>query len=171
MRLTPDDQYQGQAPILKVAGPYVHVAWVDYRYGFFFCGDVFYSKSDDSGKTWSQALPLSDSHRVYPVTPALEIDLPVADALELPQGAEARPCTSPELPLTLTVRDPDEQTLWQHHGCATEEQFDETLESLTDDDETSFRCWPQSYTDKCAQGSDYYCCIIGGGGWGCVVWF
>lgn len=74
VRLTPDDQYQGQAPILKVAGPYVHVAWVDYRYGFFFCGDVFYSKSDDSGKTWSQALPLSDSHRVYPVTPALEID-------------------------------------------------------------------------------------------------
>jgi len=101
--------------------------------------------------------------------PAVEIDLPVADELELPQGAEARPCTSPELPLTLTVRDPDEQTLWQHHGCATEEQFDETLESLPSDDETSFRVWPKAYYDRCAQGSDYYCCVVGGGGWTCII--
>lgn len=101
--------------------------------------------------------------------PAVEIDLPVADERGLPQGAAARPCTSPELPLTLTVRDPDEQTLWQHHGCASEEQFDETLESLPSDDETSFRVWPKAYYDKCAMGSDYFCCVVGGGGWGCIL--
>lgn len=101
--------------------------------------------------------------------PAVEIDLPVADELELPQGAAARPCTSPELPLTLTVRDPDEQTLWQHHGCASEAQFDETLESLPSDDETRLRAWPKAYYDRCAQGSDYYCCVVGGGGWTCII--
>lgn len=99
----------------------------------------------------------------------VEFTLPADEPLErTPSDDEAAACQAPAESLVITLA--------ESHGvkktCATPDQFDALTDDLisldAQDDDITPRFYEKAWCDMCSTGSEYHCCLCGGGGWHCI---
>jgi hypothetical protein len=80
-------------------------------------------------------------------------------------------CAAPAEPLTITAVPADADPI-RTTTCATPDGFDALVDDLATlesrEGDVTPRFHEQAWCDACAGGSDYYCCLCGGGGWSCL---
>lgn len=101
----------------------------------------------------------------------VEFSLPADEPAPAAASDSDLACTAPAETLTITAVPADADPI-RTTACATPDAFDGLVDDLATlesrDRDITPRFHEGAWCGMCAQGSDYYCCLCGGGGWSCL---